>query len=163
MKVCINYLETLPLKNLNEIIKKNSCDVLIVTADFSLLKEQIFSLLFFDKLAKLNNKLTILFDIEKRLDLLRNIIIFEGKNYKIILPEVAKGGFLLRVGGCKIAFIIGDKIYQKDYKELLLKKGYNCIFHVDIYNEGYNNNDKNFEMQTKIISTSKRGDYVINN
>ena len=161
MNISVCKIDDLNLNNVKEKINKYKSDLMIFVIDFSHNKEQIQHLLFFDKVAKSIKEFLIIFDIDFANCKLNNIIVFENKKYKIILPDFYIGGFVLRFFERKIAFVIGDNIYKKAYIKFVKNKNLKNIVHVDLYGEGVVLFQKNDNKNLNIISTKNNGFYAL--
>ncbi len=163
MDISVCKIDNLNWKIFEEKIVIYKSDLMVLTIDFLQNKEQIESLLFFDKLAKACKQFLIIFDVDYERCEIRNIVVLDNKKYKIIIPDFALGGFVLRFFDTKIAFVFGDNIYKKSYRNFVKNNNYNNIVHIDLFDEGVAFAENFYKKNTKIISTKNNGIYRLKN
>jgi hypothetical protein len=163
MDISLCKINNLNWKNFEAKTTKYKSDLMVLTIDFLQNKKQIESLLFFDKLAKTCKQFLIIFDVDYEKCVLKNVIVLDNKKYKIIIPDFAIGGFVLRFFDTKIAFVFGDNIYRKSYRNFVKNNNYKNIVHIDLFDEGVIFEEKFYKKNTKIISTKNSGIYRLKN
>ena len=161
MNISVCKLDCLKWNIVREMIKKYHSDFMVFTIDFSQHKEQIDYLLFFVKIAKVAKEFLVVLDIDFDKCLLKNVIIFDNKKYKILLPEYAVGGFIFRFFDSKIAFAIGDNIYKKSYRNYLSNQKIKNILHIDLFDDNSYFEQNLYDKNINIISSKNNGIYSL--
>lgn len=161
MNISVCKLDSIKWDNVKENIKKYESEFMVFTIDFSQQKKQVNHLLFFDKIAKNIKNFLIILDIDFKKNTLKNIIIFDNKKYKILLPDFAIGGLIFRFFNIKIAVCIGDYIYKKSYREYVANQKIINILHVDLFNDETCFGQKMYKKNINIISTKYNGIYLL--